>query len=130
VLIGAGAAASNSPRDIGKEGISMRAFFVFIAAIVLGMTAAQARQCPLGSYPWTDSWGNSICKRFDGGGTATIRGSLTNCPTGSFPSVDTWGNRTCKTFRGGVQYYDASRRCPIGTYRWADTWGNPICRRF
>jgi hypothetical protein len=97
---------------------------------VLGMTAAQARQCPLGSYPWTDSWGNSICKRFDGGGTAAIRGSLTKCPTGSFPSVDSWGNRTCKTFRGGVQYYDTSRGCPIGTYRWNDNWGNPICRRF
>jgi len=108
----------------------MRASFVFIAAILLGMTAAQARQCPRGSYPWTDNWGNSICKRHDGGGIATIRGSLAKCPTGSFPSADSWGNRTCKTFAGGTHYYDTSRKCPLGTYRWADNWGNPICRRF
>jgi hypothetical protein len=83
----------------------------------------------MGSFPWTDFWGNHICKRFGDGSTATIEGGLENCPVGTHPWTDMWGNRTCSSSSGGGQYYDTSQGCPIGTMRWTDMWGNPVCKR-
>jgi hypothetical protein len=98
-------------------------------AFFCAWSGAALAQCPVGSFPWVDSWGNQICRSFDGG-TATIEGSLDNCPTGTHPWVDSWGNRICKSFGMGSQYYDTSGGCPVGTYEWTDSWGNEICKRF
>jgi hypothetical protein len=91
---------------------------------------ANAQQCPIGSFPWVDSWGNQICKSFGTGQTTTIQGNLDNCPTGTHPWVDNWGNQVCQSFNGGQQYYDTSPGCPVGTYPWVDNWGNQVCRQF
>jgi hypothetical protein len=103
-----------------------------ILVVVLSLLAlpADAGQCPVGTYPWVDRWGNRVCKRFWDGGIAAIEGKGGECPAGTHPWVDSWGNRTCRAFDGGRQYYDISEGCPTGTYRWTDSWGNGICRRF
>jgi len=107
----------------------MRRGTLFAALFVFLPTAGFA-DCPIGSYPWTDMWGNQICKRFGDGSTATIQGNLDNCPIGTHPWTDMWGNQICKSFSGGNQFYDTSEGCPIGTVPWTDMWGNPVCRRF
>lgn len=104
-------------------------------ALMGGVAPAQAQSCPVGSYPWTDSWGNKICKRHGDGGTATVetRPGQT-CPTGSFPTVDSWGNKVCRDQGAGgkptTDYYDTSKGCPTGTHPWTDSWGNKICKKF
>ena len=90
---------------------------------------ALAIDCPIGSHPWVDSWGNQICKSFSGGTTAT-QGSLDSCPVGSHPGVDNWGNRVCQSFTSNQRFYDTSGGCPTGTYQWVDSWGNRICKPF
>jgi hypothetical protein len=104
---------------------------IFGALLASGtIVSANAQQCPIGSYPWVDSWGNEICKGFGTGQTTTIQGDLENCPVGTHPWVDNWGNQVCQSFNGGTQYYDTSQGCPVGTYQWVDNWGNQVCRRF
>jgi hypothetical protein len=101
------------------------------AILALGIAAdANAQQCPIGSFPGVDNWGNQICKSFDSGQTTTIQGNLQNCPTGTHPWVDNWGNQICQSFNGGTQYYDTSGGCPIGSHPWVDNWGNQVCRQF
>ncbi len=94
------------------------------------VSQAAAQNCPVGSFPWVDNWGNSICKSFDTGQTRLLEGTLDRCPPGTFQWVDNWGNRICKSFGGSNQFYDTSEGCPIGTYSWVDNWGNPVCKRF
>ena len=101
---------------------------VYAIALLAFLPTAALADCPIGSHPWTDSWGNQICKRF-GGGTVSIEGSLDNCTIGSHPWQDSWGNRTCKSFGGRQQFYDTSGGCPIGTHEWVDSWGNEVCKR-
>ena len=103
---------------------------LFAAALFALLPSVASAGCPIGSFPWTDSWGNPICKRFGDGSTATIEGGLDNCPVGTQPWTDMWGNRTCRSLSGGGQYYDTSQSCPIGTVRWTDMWGNRVCKRF
>ncbi len=91
---------------------------------------AWALQCPAGSHPWVDNYGNDICKSFGSGRTIIKEGSLDNCPTGTHLWVDNWGNRICKNFKGNQKYYDTSKGCPIGTYEWVGKWGNRVCKRF
>ena len=52
--------------------------------------------CPTGTHPWVDSWGNRICKSFGGGSQYydTSRG----CPVGTYEWIDSWGNEVCKRF--------------------------------
>jgi len=92
-----------------------------------GTLQSNTRNCPAGSSPWIDEWGNKICKRLDSGQTTTVQGSLKNCPTGSSPWTDEWGNRVCKDFANNKQYYDTSKGCPTGTHPWTDSWGNRVC---
>jgi hypothetical protein len=101
------------------------ALLFFSSSVVLGYA-----ECPIGSYPWVDNWGNQICRTFGSGQTTTIQGSLDNCPVGTHPWIDDWGNKICRSFSGNRQYYDTSGGCPIGTYEWTDNWGNPVCKRF
>jgi len=101
----------------------------FLFLITMSFSAF-AQQCPVGSYPSVDNWGNLICKSFDTGRSTTIEGSLDRCPTGTYASVDEWGNRICKGFKGTQRYYDTSKGCPIGTYPSVDNWGNQVCKRF
>ncbi len=101
-----------------------------LVSVALPAKPAHAQQCPVGSFPWVDQWGNQICKRSDSGRTTTIEGSLDKCPTGTYPWVDSWGNHICRSFQGGGQFYDTSKGCPTGTYPWVDDWGNPVCKRF
>jgi len=104
---------------------------VMIAALLLVLLPINAfANCPIGSFPSFDRWGNQICQRFDGGPPAAIQGTLDNCPIGTHPWADQWGNRTCKSLDSPQQHYDTSRGCPIGTYQWADQWGNQACKRF
>jgi|SRR5271157_6000962 len=103
----------------------MRIFIISIT--LLGVSSAFAQQCPIGSFPSVDSWGNQICKTF-GGATETIQGSLDTCPIGFHPWVDSWGNQVCQSFDSGTNAYDTSKGCPIGTTPWVDEWGNPICK--
>ena len=100
-----------------------------LASFVLAPTSAEAA-CPIGSYPWTDSRGNSICKSFDTGQPSSVQGTLSQCPTGTHPWVDSWGNRVCQSFDERQRLYDTSRGCPVGTYEWFDNWGNKVCKFF
>jgi hypothetical protein len=103
---------------------------LFAAALFALPPSVALANCPIGSFPWTDLWGNQICKRFGDGSTGSIQGSLDNCPVGTHPWTDMWGNRTCRSLSGAGQYYDTSQGCPIGTMRWTDMWGNAVCKRF
>jgi hypothetical protein len=108
----------------------MRALFLVISLILVASNAAWAINCPIGSFPWVDNWGNQVCQRFGGGGAAitqTPQGA--ECPNGSYPWTDNWGNRICRSFNGGTDYYDTSHGCPTGFAPWVDQWGNPVCRR-
>jgi hypothetical protein len=93
---------------------------------------ASALQCPIGSFPSVDGWGNNICQRIGDGSAAVTQTAPGGCPIGSHPWVDNWGNRVCQSdggATGGTTYYDTSRGCPVGFMRWVDSWGNPVCRR-
>jgi hypothetical protein len=97
-------------------------------------TLAAGQQCPIGAYPWTDSWGNQICRRFSDQSTASVQAPQgQQCPTGSYPWTDSWGNSICRSFntlgQQGTDSYDTSRGCPVGFHEWRDNWGNPICQR-
>jgi hypothetical protein len=100
------------------------------AAALLAPSRPSAASCPTGSFPWTDNWGNKICKRFGDGSTATIQSITGGCPTGSYPWVDNWGNHICQAFGNDQRYYDTSRGCPTGSYPWVDEWGNKTCKSF
>jgi hypothetical protein len=108
----------------------MKIILLILAVFFVTPCLALAQNCPIGSHPWIDSWGNQICKSFDSGRATTIEGSLENCPIGTHPWVDSWGNRICKSFQGGQEFHDTSRGCPIGTYPFIDNWGNQACNRF
>lgn len=103
-------------------------------ASVLSVAPAQAQQCPIGSYPWVDSWGNKICKRHGDGSTARAEAPKGQaCPTGSTPWTDVWGNKICRSQKAGKEpqtdYYDTSKGCPIGTHEWVDERGNKVCKK-
>jgi len=55
--------------------------FILGALLAFGTAvAANAQQwCPVGSFPWVDSWGNQICKALVTEQTTTIQGNLGNC---------------------------------------------------
>jgi hypothetical protein len=87
--------------------------------------------CPVGSHPWRDQWGNATCQSFATGAAVTTEANTaTGCPNGSFQWVDGYGNRVCRSFGNGPTYYDTSQGCPIGTHPWRDNWGNPTCQAF
>jgi hypothetical protein len=106
-----------------------------LASVMLGVSMAQAGQCPIGSHPSVDSWGNKICERFSDGSTATTEvPSGHSCPIGSHPWVDAWGNKICRSEGSASEprtdYYDTSKGCPTGTYRSVDSYGNKTCKKF
>ena len=109
--------------------IARQAGAVLVAGGLAVAAVPSQAACPVGTHPWVDSWGNSICQHFDGN-TATVEGTLDNCPAGTHPWVDSWGNRVCQSFEGGRSLYDTSHGCPIGMHPWVDSWGNPICKPF
>jgi hypothetical protein len=74
--------------------VMLTIFFIMISPA----RAIMPGDCPIGTYWWTDSWGNSICKSFGTGRTTVIEGSTENCPVGTYPWVDSWGNAICKSF--------------------------------
>jgi hypothetical protein len=87
-------------------------------------------QCPTGSHPWTDQWGNSICKDSITGTTTTISGTIESCPPGTFRWVDSFGTPICKSSTSSEEYYDTSKGCPVGTFQSINEWGNPSCKKF
>ncbi len=106
-------------------------------AVAFAFPTVAFADCPVGSFPWTDNWGNQICKRFGDGSTSTIQGNFDNpggCPTGMHPWVDGWGNKVCQSFdmpnQPSERSYDTSQGCPIGTFSWTDSWGNAVCKSF
>jgi len=108
----------------------MKRIFIVLVFLFFSSSQVSALQCPIGSFPCADNWGNQICKSFDSGGTTTIEGSTKNCPIGTHPWVDEWGNQICKSFEGNQKFYDTSKGCPIGFYEWVDNWGNRVCKKF
>jgi hypothetical protein len=88
-----------------------------------------AMTCPVGSFPWTDQWGNNICRDM-AGRTTLIETRVGSCPLGTHPWVDRWGNAVCQQIGGSQQFHDTSKGCPLGTYPWPDSWGNPGCKAF
>ncbi len=103
---------------------------VLVALLLASFPGTSEAACPVGSYPWTDSWGNRICKTFDTGQPSSIEGNLSRCPVGTHPWVDSWGNKVCQSFDDRQRYYDTSRGCPVGSYEWVDSWGNKACKFF
>lgn len=113
------------------------AAILILAALGSGASnvAHAQQQCPAGSFPWVDTWGNHICRRYSGQSTATAEAPQGQaCPTGSYPWTDDRGNKICRSYQTGNQpqtdYYDTSKGCPIGTYEWTDNWGNKVCKRY
>src|SRR5713101_1788665 len=68
-------------RNRGEE--MMRPFLLLgtvLGFLVVGLPIGHARaECPIGSYPWVDNWGNRVCKSFDTGHNTTTEGSLSKC---------------------------------------------------
>jgi len=112
--------------------IALLAVAVLITSVWLLVAESEAA-CPVGTYPWTDQWGNRTCRSFDSGQDVTISpptATPSGCPVGYYVWTDQWGNRICRSFTGAPPAYDTSKGCPVGTYPWRDTWGNPVCRQF
>lgn len=42
----------------------MKNIILAMAIILVATSSAFAIQCPVGSFPWQDNWGNKICKFF------------------------------------------------------------------
>jgi hypothetical protein len=104
----------------------MRSWLVVVIALVPVQAWAA---CPPGTFPFIDTFGNNICKSFDGGATRSIEGNTRNCPPGTLPAMDRYGNNVCQSIQNGQRFYDTSRGCPAGTIPWVDTYGNDVCRR-
>jgi hypothetical protein len=100
-----------------------------------GVPAAQAQQCPAGTYPSVDTWGNQVCKRFSDNSAAAVQTPHNQaCPNGAYPTVDKWGTQVCRTFdtpnQPRTDYYDTSKGCPVGSLPSMDSWGNKVCKPF
>jgi hypothetical protein len=110
---------------------------LMLAALVstsAGLAPAKAQQCPAGTFPTVDSWGNQVCKRLSDQSTAMVQKPPGQaCPNGAHPAVDNFGNQICRSEAMGSQpqtdYYDTSKGCPAGTIPWVDTFGNHVCKR-
>ena len=76
------------------KGILSAVLFVLVYAALPSQVLAQ--DCPIGSHPWVDNWGNRICKSFQGG--QEFHDTSKGCPIGMHPWVDKWGNPVCKKF--------------------------------
>ncbi|HEX3367831.1 hypothetical protein [Phenylobacterium sp.] len=105
-----------------------------LAAIFLSCSPAVAQQCPMGSFPSVDSFGNRVCQRIANSGPATTqtpRGQ--QCPNGAYPTVDNFGNRIYRSEGGFNQpktdYYDTSKGCPMGMFPSVDQFGNKVCKK-
>lgn len=96
---------------------------VLLLLLVSGSVSAQ---CPLGTLPAVDAWGNAICRE-QGGHIRSIEGSLHKCPLGAYAWKDSWGNEVCKSSDTGQNFY-APGGCPMGSYPWVDRWGNKVCQ--
>jgi len=103
---------------------------IFLTLLLLLLSTPAFTECPPGTYPWVDEWGNKICKSIDNDQTRSIEGSTKECPPGTHPWVDEWGNPICEGDLEDQQFYDTSKGCPPGTYPWVDEWGNPICIKY
>jgi len=98
---------------------------------------AQA-SCPTGSYRTVDSYGNSICKRFEGSTAIVTTRPQQTFPNGAYPTIDNYGNRICRSFATPQQpqtdYYrpnpNNATGCPNGFYRTIDNYGNRACKPF
>lgn len=108
--------------------MSNKAFLLLL--LLFASPSVMAIDCPAGSHPWTDSWGNPICQSFESGNTTSIQGSTSNCPAGTHPWTDSWGNPICQSFDSKQEFHDTSKGCPTGTHPWTDSWGNPVCQEF
>lgn len=112
---------------------TMAAAAGFMLQLAGGPALAQIANCPVGTYQWTDGWGNPTCRSFSSQqDVVTGVNPATGVPNGAMPSVDPWGNPTARGTSSTAEstYYDTSGGCPVGTYQWVDSWGNPTCKRF
>lgn len=52
-----------------------------LAVLVVGPLARESHAaCPIGSYPWVDNWGTSVCKSFGGGAEYGHAGKFERLP--------------------------------------------------
>lgn len=105
-------------------------FAVLVSGGGFGHSATAQMQCPVGTYPWQDNWGNQTCRSFTTQQDVITQTDQTGCPVGSHPWVDEWGNEICQAFDSNKRYYDTSKGCPVGMHPWQDRWGNPTCQPF
>jgi len=115
----------------------MKVVTVTVAAALASVVgpAAWAQQCPNGSYPTVDSFGNNICKSISDGRPQTTQVPHgQQCPNGAYPTVDKFGNNICRSMSTPNQprtdYYDTSKGCPVGMIPSVDSFGNNVCKRF
>ncbi len=121
---------TSSQRDAAQQAASA-AMMAQGAAVMAGSSPpapTASLQCPSGTYDWTDSWGNKICRRFGDNSTVAVQGSLQSCPVGTHPWTDEWGNRVCQAFGNQRRLYDTSKGCPVGSSPGSDAWGKPTCK--
>jgi hypothetical protein len=70
---------------------ALLAFLPSVATIEGGLD-----NCPVGTQPWTDMWGNRTCRSLSGGGQ--YYDTSQGCPIGTVRWTDMWGNPVCKRF--------------------------------
>jgi hypothetical protein len=95
---------------------------ILVAWILIAQASAALANCPAGSLPSIDDWGNQSCEWIDDGSMLATSGNLSRCPNGSFPWVDSWGHQICQAFT--TRFYDKANTCPVVT----DNWGNRVCQ--
>ena len=66
-----------------------------VIVLMLATTAVAEAQCPIGSFPTTNSNAQIICQ--SAAGQSQSGAAPTVCPPGAYPSIDGWGRRTCSS---------------------------------
>lgn len=108
----------------------MRFHYLIIGLLFCGLSPIAFANCPAGTFPNIDNWGNEVCVS-SSGGNRTIRGNAPGCPGGTVPEFDSWGNATCVSIdQPSRRYYDTSKGCPGGTIPDFDDYGNQVCKPF
>ena len=95
-------------------------------AVALFLTAAQSAayaQCPIGSFPKTNSFGEQVCQ--SAAGQTPTTGNIVSCPPGTETGVDSYGNRTC--VNAGAAYRGPQPAAPNSAARCLD---GTLCQRY
>lgn len=104
-----------------------------LAAIVLAMlapVAAQALECPNGSYGMIDQWGKARCHKFVSEPRSSQPGPG-GCAFGKYPAYSASGKTVCRSFEGpSAGVVQAPKTCRAGTYPWVNASGKRVCKAY